>query len=248
MYTIEAENLTRTFNGLRAVDNITFTVEEGEIFGFLGPNGAGKTTTIRLLTGQLRPTQGRARVAGCDVVGERQRLKPQIGVVFEHQNLYERLSGRENLAFSARLYDVDGQRVDKVLAQVDLQERANDPVKHYSNGMKQRVLIARALLHQPKVLFLDEPTRGLDPNVARDIRAIVVNLAKQGMTVFLTTHYMEEADNLSDRVAILDQGRIVTLGAPEDLKAEHGQDEKATLEDIFVQLTGRYLGKGVYNE
>ena len=125
-----------------------------------------------------------------------------------------------------------------------LTDRARDKVKTYSNGMKQRVVIARALLHKPKVLFLDEPTRGLDPNVARGIRSVVVDLAKQGMTVFLTTHYMEEADQLSDRVAILDQGRIVAMDTPERLKAEYGENENSTLEDIFVQLTGRYLGRG----
>ena len=246
MKAIEVQNLIRDYNGLRAVDDISFAVEPGEIFGFLGPNGAGKTTTIKMLTGQLRPTSGQAQVAGCDVVTERQQLKPQIGVVFEYQNIYERLSARDNLVFSARLYGVEKARVEKVLTQVGLTNRARDRVKKYSNGMKQRLLIARALLHEPKVLFLDEPTRGLDPNVARDVRAIVADLAKQGVTVFLTTHYMEEADQLSDRVAIIDQGRIVALGTPARLKAEHGEDEKATLEDVFVNLTGRYLGRREY--
>ena len=244
MKAIEVQNLTRDYNGLRAVDGISFAVEPGEIFGFLGPNGAGKTTTIKMLTGQLRPTSGEAQVMGCDVVTERQRLKPQIGVVFEYQNIYERLSAHDNLRFYARLYRVQKARVEEVLAQVGLLDRARDKMKTYSNGMKQRVLIARALLHKPKVLFLDEPTRGLDPNVARDIRAIVVDLAKQGMTVFLTTHYMEEADQLSNRVAIIDQGRIVALDTPGRLKVEHGEGEKVTLEDVFVKLTGRYLGRG----
>jgi len=210
----------------------------------LGPNGAGKTTTIKMLTGQLRPTSGEAQVMGCDVVEEREQLKPQIGVAFDSQNVYEQSSGRDNLRFYARLYRIKKARVEEVLAQVDLTDRAGDKVKTYSNGMKQRLVIARALLHKPKVLFLDEPTRGLDPNVARDIRAVVVDLAKQGMTVFLTTHYMEEADNLSDRVAIIDQGRIVALDTPENLKTEYGEDEATTLEDVFVQLTGRYLGRG----
>jgi ABC-2 type transport system ATP-binding protein len=246
MKAIEVHELTRNYNGLRAVDGISFAVEAGEIFGFLGPNGAGKTTTIRMLTGQLRPTSGTARVVGCDVVGDRQSLKPQIGVVFDSQNIYERMSARDNLRFYARLYRVKKSRVDEVLTQVGLTGRAKDKVKGYSNGMKQRVLIARALLHKPKVLFLDEPTRGLDPNVARDIRAIVRQLVSQGMTVFLTTHYMEEADQLSDRVAIIDQGRIVALNTPERLKAEHGNGEKTTLENVFVQLTGNYLGRGSY--
>jgi ABC-2 type transport system ATP-binding protein len=180
----------------------------------------------------------------CDVVTERQQLKPQIGVVFDSQNLYERMSARDNLRFYGRLYRVDSKRVDEVLEQVGLTRRAKDKVKTYSNGMKQRLLIARALLHKPKVLFLDEPTRGLDPNVARDIHAIVVDLARQGMTVFLTTHYMEEADQLSRRVAIIDQGRIVALDTPENLKAQYNEGDKTTLEDVFVQLTGRNLGRG----
>ncbi len=244
MKAIEVQDLTRNYNGLRAVDGISFSVEPGEIFGFLGPNGAGKTTTIRMLTGQLRPTSGKALVMDCDVVTERQQLKPQIGVVFDSQNLYERMSARDNLRFYGRLYRVDSKRVDEVLEQVGLTRRAKDKVKTYSNGMKQRLLIARALLHKPKVLFLDEPTRSLDPNVARDIRAIVVDLARQGMTVFLTTHYMEEADQLSRRVAIIDQGRIVALDTPENLKAQYSEGDKTTLEDVFVQLTGRNLGRG----
>jgi ABC-2 type transport system ATP-binding protein len=239
MNAIEVLNLTRNYNGLCAVDDISFEVEPGEIFGFLGPNGAGKTTTIKMLTGQLRPTSGSAQVMGCDVVEERQELKPQIGVVFEYQNLYERLSARDNLIFSARLYGVDRKRVGEVLAQVGLIGRERDKIKKYSNGMKQRLLIARALLHQPKVLFLDEPTRGLDPGVARDIRAIVAELADDGVTIFLTTHYMEEADRLSDRVAIIDQGRIVALDTPERLKDEHKEDQEITLEDVFIKLTGK---------
>ena len=244
MKAIKVRGLARDYDGLRAVDGISFSVEPGEIFGFLGPNGAGKTTTIKILTGQLRPTSGLAKVMGCDVVDERQKLKPQIGVVFDSQNIYERMSARDNLRFYARLYRVKRARVEEMLTQVGLTGRAKDKIKTYSNGMKQRLLIARALLHRPKVLFLDEPTRGLDPNVARDVRAIVTDLAEQGMTVFLTTHYMEEADQLSDRVAIIDQGRIVVLDTPERLKAQHGDDDKTTLEDVFVKLTGRYLGRG----
>ncbi|MCP4537610.1 MAG: ABC transporter ATP-binding protein, partial [Chloroflexi bacterium] len=194
--TIKVSDLTRDYDGLRAVDHVSFEVESGEVFGFLGPNGAGKTTTIKMLTGQLRPTSGTARVAGCDVVGERQQLQPQIGVVFEHQNIYERLSARDNLRFAARLYGVPKARVEEMLARVGLTERAGDKSKNYSSGMKQRLLIARALLHEPRVLFLDEPTRGLDPHIARGIRAFVAELAQQGVTVFLTTHYMEEADQL----------------------------------------------------
>ena len=244
MKAIEVKNLTRNYNGLCAVDHISFEVETGEIFGFLGPNGAGKTTTIKMLTGQLRPTSGQARVVGCDVVDERQDLKPQIGVVFEYQNVYERLSARDNLSFYARLYGVQKERVNEVLTQVGLMGRERDKIKKYSNGMKQRLLIARALLHEPKVLFLDEPTRGLDPGVARDIRAIVAELAKTGVTVFLTTHYMEEADRLCDRVAILDQGAIVALDTPQALKQEHGNGQDITLEAVFIKLTGRSFYRG----
>lgn len=241
MYAIEVQNLVKNYKQIRAVDNISFTVQQGEIFGFLGPNGAGKTTTIRILTGQLRPTAGRAWVMGCDVVEQREMLKPQIGVVFEYQNLYQRLSARDNLNFTANLYGVPKDRVDTVLEQVGLADRAGEGLKKYSNGMKQRLLIGRALLHQPKVLFLDEPTRGLDPNVARGIRSLVANLAARGVTVFLTTHYMEEADQLCDRVAILDEGVIVALDAPHALKDEYRLDESTTLEDVFVKLTGHEL-------
>lgn len=244
MRAIEVQKLTRDYSGRRAVDGISFAVEPGEIFGFLGPNGAGKTTTIKMLTGQLRPTSGKAQVIGFDIVEDRQHLKPQIGVVFDSQNLYERLSARENLRFYARLYRVKKARVEEVLTQVGMGDRAGDKLKTYSNGMKQRILIGRALLHKPQVLFLDEPTRGLDPGVARDIRSIITDLANQGMTVFLTTHYMEEADQLSNRVAIIEQGHIVALDAPEYLKEKHGNDEKITLEDVFVRLTGKTLGRG----
>jgi ABC-2 type transport system ATP-binding protein len=238
---IEVENVVRSFKSIRALDGISFVVMPGEIFGFLGPNGAGKTTTIRLLTGQLRPTSGFARVAGCDVVTERQELKPQIGVVFECQNLYLRLSARDNLNFSANLYGVPRTRVIELLKAMQLEDRANSKLKEYSNGMKQRLLIARALLHSPKVLFLDEPTRGLDPNMARQIRAIISDLAKQGITIFLTTHYMEEADQMCNRVAILDQGKIVAIETPERLKDIYRTD---TLEDVFVLLTGHTFEAG----
>lgn len=222
MSTIVAQDLVRDYAGKRAVDGITFSVDEGEVFGFLGPNGAGKTTTIRLLTGQIRPTSGFARVAGFDNVTERAKLKRQIGVVFETQNMYERLSAYENLAFACRLYGVPLSRINAVLDQVQLADRAKDKVEKYSNGMKQRLLIARALIHEPRVLFLDEPTRGLDPNVGRAIRAVVADLASQGTTVFLTTHYMEEADQLCQRVAIIDKGRILAMDTPANLKIAHG--------------------------
>jgi ABC-2 type transport system ATP-binding protein len=240
MKAIEAHHLTRDYNGRRAVDQISFAVEPGEIFGFLGPNGAGKTTTIKMLTGQLCPTAGSAKVAGWDIVDQRDQLKSRIGVVFEYQNIYERLSARDNLLFSARLYGVSSARVDQVLDIVGLADQANEKSKKLSNGMKQRLLIARALLHEPEIIFLDEPTKGLDPGVARAIRTIISALARQGVTIFLTTHYMEEADQLCGRVAILDQGGIVALDTPGQLKARQGCDG-VTLEDVFIALTGKDL-------
>ncbi len=237
MNAIEVAGLSRTFKNVRAVDNISFTVEAGEIFGFLGHNGAGKTTSIRMLTGQLRPTAGHARVAGCDVVIERARLKPLIGVVSENQNLYERMSGRENLTFAARLYGTGSKRIDEALDQVGLLDRAKDNVQHYSNGMKQRLLIARALLHRPQIIFLDEPTSGLDPVVGRDIRRLVLELARQGVTVFLTTHYMEEADQLCGRVAFISEGRIVALDTPDNLKVAHGKKALEVILDDGQTLT-----------
>ena len=247
MPAIEVENLSRAFNSRRAVDNISFSVEAGEIFGFLGHNGAGKTTTIRMLSGQLLPTNGRGRVAGCDIVGEQQRLKPLIGVVSEHQNLYERMSGRENLEFAARLYGQDTQRVDTVLKQVDLLDRAKDKVQNYSNGMKQRLLIARSILHGPQIVFLDEPTRGLDPIVGREIRRLIVDMSNQGVTIFLTTHYMEEADQLCERVAFLSEGRIVALDTPANLKTAHGQHQvNVALNDgksVSLALDGEDAGR-----
>ncbi len=247
MNAIEVEGLSRTFNDRQAVDNISFTVEAGEIFGFLGHNGAGKTTTIRMLSGQLRPSAGRARVASCDVTLEQRRLKPLVGVVSENQNLYERMSGRENLAFAARLYGTENRRVDEALDQVGLLDRAKDNVRQYSNGMKQRLLIARALLHRPRIVFLDEPTRGLDPMVGREIRRLIVELSTQGATVFLTTHYMEEADQLCGRVAFLSEGRIVALDTPDNLKVAHGQKSlKVTLDNgqsLTVTLDDENAGK-----
>jgi ABC-2 type transport system ATP-binding protein len=247
MRAIEVENLSRAFNGLRAVDDISFAVDAGEIFGFLGHNGAGKTTTIRMLSGQLLPSSGGGRVAGCDIVAEQQRLKPLIGVVSEHQNLYERMSGRENLEFAARLYGIDLQRIDAALKQVDLLDRAQDKVQNYSNGMKQRLLIARSILHGPRIIFLDEPTRGLDPIVGREIRRLIVDMSKQGVTIFLTTHYMDEADQLCDRVAFLSEGRIVALDTPGNLKTAHGQHQvNVTLDNgecVSIALDGADAGK-----
>ncbi len=226
---IEVTDLRKNFNRIEAVKGISFEVGAGEVFGFLGHNGAGKTTTIKMLIGQLTPSGGSGRVGGFDIVRERARIKSIIGVVFEDQNLYERMSGRDNLLFFARLHGVDGLRVDELLDQVGLKERARDRVKKYSNGMKQRLMVARALLHRPRVLFLDEPTRGLDPASAHEIRQVVADLARQGVTVFLTTHYMEEADQLCHRVAFISEGLIIALDAPRELKLHYGRREARVL-------------------
>ena len=220
---IDAVDLRRAFGAKEAVQGISFTVRKGEIFGLLGPNGAGKTTTIRMLTGQIDPSGGTARVAGCDVVKERSKLKERIGVVFEEQNLYERLSARLNLEFSCWLYGVDVKRVDEVLDLVRLRDRAKDHVRGYSNGMRQRLMIARALLHRPQVLFLDEPGRGLDPISAREVHQAVEHLRQEGTTILLTTHLMEEADQLCQQVAFIVNGKLVANDTPRNLKLAHGQ-------------------------
>ncbi len=220
---IEVSELQRTFGKKEAVCGISFTVRPGEIFGLLGPNGAGKTTTIRMLTGQIDPGGGHATVAGCDIVRDRAKLKERIGVVFEDQNLYERLSARLNLEFSCWLYRLPKQRVDEVLELVHLRDRAKDKVSSFSNGMRQRLMIARALLHKPQMLFLDEPSRGLDPVAARGIRQTIQELCQQGTTVLLTTHLMEEADQLCQHVAFIVNGQIVANDTPRALKLSHGQ-------------------------
>ena len=222
---IEARNLHRSFGAREAVAGISFCVQRGEIFGLLGPNGAGKTTTIRMLTGQIDPDRGSASVAGYDVVKERARLKTHIGVVFEDQNLYERLSARQNLAFGCWLYGLPKERIDAVLDLVGLRERGRDPIRTLSNGMRQRIMIARALLHQPQVLFLDEPTRGLDPIAAQELRRTIARLCGEGMTILLTTHLMEEADLLCGRVAFLVKGHLAANDTPANLKLAYGEQQ-----------------------
>jgi ABC-2 type transport system ATP-binding protein len=220
---IEVRDLKKYYESVRAVDGISFAVASGEVFGLLGHNGAGKTTTIRMLTGRTTPTSGEACVAGFNVATQRDQVKPLINLVFEDQNLYERLTGRVNLSVFADLYSVPAQRVDTLLAQVGLEDAADRKVKTYSSGMKQRLLVARALLNEPRVLFLDEPTRGLDPTSAKELRSMVKQLSDTGTTVFLTTHYMEEADELCDQVAFLSAGKIVALDTPRELKLRYGQ-------------------------
>ncbi len=220
---IDVRDLRRSFGATEAVAGISFHVEHGEIFGLLGPNGAGKTTTIRMLTGQITPSDGSATVAGCDIVKDRQLLKARIGVVFEDQNLYDHFSARQNLAVSCWIYGLPLQRADEVLQLVRLQDHAETPVKKLSHGMRQRLMIARALLHQPSVLFLDEPTQGLDPIAAREVRTLLVDQRQAGVTILLTTHLLEEADQLCRHVAFLNQGHIVADDTPRHLELSHGK-------------------------
>jgi ABC-2 type transport system ATP-binding protein len=240
MKTIEAYCLIRDYNGFRAVDQVSFAVKPGEIFGFLGPNGAGKTTTIKMLTGLLSPTAGYAKVAGYDVVNQRDELHSHIGVVFEDQNIYERLSARENLMFVARLYGVDKVRVEQVLEMVGLVERAKERVQKYSLGMKQQLSLARALLPSPEIVFLDEPTKYLDPRMARDIYRVISELTNQGVTIFLATNSAKEAGRLAKRVAILKQGAIVALDTTSNLTATH-ESVETSLEGVFTALTEKGL-------
>lgn len=220
---IIAQDLTYRYGDLLAVDHINFHVDEGEILGFLGPNGAGKSTTVKILTGQLRPQNGRALLLGMDVTQKTKKVQAQIGICFELTNLYEQLSARENLNLFARLFAVKGFDAEAVLRRVGLDGRGDDRVETFSKGMKQRLMVARALVNKPSILFLDEPTEGLDPTSAQSIRNIILEERERGATVFLTTHDMEEADKLSDRVAFINQGKIVALNTPHTLKQQYGK-------------------------
>ncbi len=281
---IAAENLTYRYGELTAVDHISFQVAPGEVLGFLGPNGAGKSTTIKMLTGQLRPQEGKATLLGEDITKRAKQIQAHIGVCFEITNLYEQMSAIENLALFARLFGIKGFQAEPLLERVGLNGRGQDRVETYSKGMKQRLMVARALINQPQILFLDEPTEGLDPTSAAAIRRIIREEQERGATVFLTTHDMIEADKLSDRVAFINQGQIVALDTPHALKQQFGKrilraeiqaangdleirevildepgtpqmvenlfrqeqvitvhSEEATLEDIFIEITGREL-------
>jgi ABC-2 type transport system ATP-binding protein len=226
---IRVEQLTRKFDDVTAVDQISFAVPSGELFGLLGPNGAGKTTTINMLSTLLRPTSGLAEVAGFDVVRNRDQVRRSIGIVFQEPALDSQLTGRENLEFHSMMYgmgrDERRKKIDEVLDLVELTEKARVQVQNYSGGMKRRLEIARGLIHQPKVLFLDEPTLGLDAQTRRHIWDYIRKLNRErGVTIILTTHYMEEADFLCGRVAIMDHGTFAALDAPEKLKDGLGGD------------------------
>jgi len=232
---IEVAGLTKAYDGLVAVDSISFDVNAGEVFGFLGPNGAGKTTTIRVLTGLSRPTVGSARVLGHDIASDIVKAKKAFGVVPEQSNMYDELSGLENLIFMGQLYGMPRlehrTRGEELLKTFGLFERKDSKFATYSRGMKRALTIAAALVHKPRLLFLDEPTVGLDVMAARSLRTIIKRLKESGITVFLTTHYLEEADMLCDRIALLVKGKIVAIDTPARLKAM--AEEKPALDVSF---------------
>jgi len=226
---IETEGISKSYGSAPAVDSVSLCIEQGEIFGLLGPNGAGKTTLIKILTTMTAPTAGRASVWGYDVVKEASSVRMNIGVVFQDITLDDRLSGRENLELHGRLYGLDGrarrQRIEEVLALVEMGDRADQVVRTYSGGMMRRLEIARGFMHRPNVLFLDEPTLGLDPQSRIRIWEYIKRLSdEEGVTIVLTTHYMEEADRLCGRIGIIDSGRIVALDPPDVLKDRLGGD------------------------
>jgi len=225
---IEVKNLARQFNGLTAVDHISFEVKKGEIFGFLGPNGAGKSTTINMLSTLLIPTEGEATINSFDVLTRRDDVRKSIGLVFQDPSLDDRLTAEENLRFHAKLYGVPKEeykkRMEEVLRLVDLWDRKENIIKTFSGGMKRRLEIARGLIHYPQVLFLDEPTLGLDPQTRAHLWEYILRLKKErAMTIFMTTHYMNEAENC-DRIAVIDHGKIVALDTPANLKKQVGGD------------------------
>jgi ABC-2 type transport system ATP-binding protein len=233
---IQVADLTKRYGNFHAVDHLNFQVQKGEIFGFLGPNGSGKTTTIRMLVGLSKPSEGGASILGYNVLSDITEAKRYIGVVPDSSNLYEELSARKNLLFMARLYGVphneSESRADELLKTFGLYERRDDLFGTFSRGMKRALTIAAALIHGPKVLFLDEPTTGLDVVAARSLRNLISNLHRRGLTIFLTTHYLEEADLLCDRIAILVQGKIIKIGTPEELKRL--TEEKSVIEITFT--------------
>ncbi|MBS3807102.1 MAG: ATP-binding cassette domain-containing protein [Bacteroidales bacterium] len=225
MELIKVEQLIKRFDDLVAVDRVNFAIEEGEIFGFLGPNGAGKTTTLSILSTLLKPTSGKAWVNGYDVETQKSQVRQSIGVVFQDPTLDEELTARENMDIHGRLYGMKHRRekIDALLNLVELDNRKNQLVKQFSGGMKRRLEIARGLLHEPRILFLDEPTLGLDPQTRNHLWDYIRELnQKKGVTIILTTHYMDEAEKLSDRVAIIDHGRIIALDTPGALKEQLG--------------------------
>lgn len=242
---IEVKNLTKKFKNFVAVDNISFEIKKGEIFGFLGPNGAGKSTTIRMLTTLLRPTSGKATVAGCDIAHDQDEVRHHIGLVAEKIILYSHLTAMENLEFFGKLYHLSEEEIKKRagrwIKKLKMDDWLNIQTGAYSTGMKQRINIVRALLTEPDVLFLDEPTLGLDPQTTNLIREFITELNDQGVTVLLTTHDMLEAEALCDRVAIIDHGKIAACDTVANLKKTVKDKPNPTLQDVFLAITGKEI-------
>ena len=240
---IEVENLTKKFGDFIAVDHISFSVFKGEIFAFLGPNGAGKTTTIKMLTTLLKPSSGTILINGYDVIKYPHKARSSFGIVFQDPSLDDQLTALENMEYHGIIYKVPkkirSSRIKQLLKFVELWDRRNDLVKYFSAGMKRRLEIARGLLHHPKILFLDEPTLGLDPQTRTHIWNYIRNLNKEeGITIFFTTHYMDEAEKLAERIAIIDHGRIIAQGTPEELKSK---TQSNSLEEAFLIFCGREI-------
>ena len=238
---IETRNLVKRYGDKLAVDNVSLQIQSGEVFGFLGPNGAGKTTTIKMIVGLLQPTSGSVHVAGVDVQAQPLLAKASCGYVPDTPNLYAKLTGRELLRFVGDLYDLDrrqvAQRTDELLRVLDLTAAADDTVDSYSHGMQQKASLASALMHDPKVLVLDEPTVGLDPKSARLIKDLLRQMAERGAAVFLSTHILEIAERMCDRIGIINKGQLVAVGTMTELRSL-GKAGEVSLEDIFLGLTG----------
>ena len=224
---LELKNIKKNFKDYTALSDISFDIDEGEIFGFLGPSGAGKTTTIKIVTGQLKPTNGFATVLGVNSTQLDEMIYEQIGIVSDNSGVYERLSVYENLKIYADILNVDYKEIDKLLERIGLSDKKKLAAGKLSKGQKQRLLIARAIIHKPKLLFLDEPTSGLDPTTARQIQDLFLELKKEGMGIFLTTHNMEEATKLCDKVALLDKGIIIESGSPKEICLRHNKIGRA---------------------
>ena len=238
---IETFDLTKKFGSLNAVNNIDLTINKGEIFGFLGPNGAGKTTTIKLLTGLLKPTSGTAKIMGKDIQKNPIEAKAVIGLVPDEPRIYEKLTGIEFLRLMGNLFGIEKDSIEKKIGELlklfDLAGRGEELIQGYSHGMKQKISIAGALIHSPKVLFFDEPTVGLDPKSARIIKDILKFRARSGDCIFMSTHILEIAESMCDRIGIIQDGKLLAVGNMEELR-KLSKDDKGNLEEIFLQLTG----------
>jgi ABC-2 type transport system ATP-binding protein len=238
---LNLRNLTKTYDGTIAVDDLTLEVGPGKLFGFLGPNGAGKTTTIKMICGLLRPTAGTVEVGGFDITTQAVKAKAMIGLVPDTPVLYKKLTGREFVRFVGELYSVEAKtiskRIDDLLDLLDMTENADDLIETYSHGMKQKTMIMGALIHDPDLVVLDEPTVGLDPRSAKIVKDVLKALCRMGKTVFMSTHILEIAERVCDSVGIINEGRLVAMGSIEDLKAK-SRAGLMSLEDIFLELTG----------